>query len=748
MNRKETILRTILHLVVTLLCIISAGFSQEMVSQDQDSLDTSEEIKVRFKPIVVTATRSERPILRVPYAIDVIEQREIQRAEVGLSLDEVVRAVPGLVLNNRNNPDRGDKIIMRGIGSRSQFGVRGIKIILDGIPLTSTDGLSLLHNLDLNSAGKIEILRGPSSSLYGNAAGGLIDIQTQSAAPEAYVFQPRFITGSDGLRKWQGKISGTFNRHSYIVSVNKLTYDGYREHSATEFSTVNAVGRHRISNQINMTTIFNYLYGPYLLNPGSESKTDAITSPTTTRYYTQQQGSGNYDNRISQGGISFIYDDDRANRLHASLYGRYHSRFTVIPGKIIDREWLTGGFRSVFNRSLHIGKIPVSWIVGADMEVYESDRVEYGNEGIPRDQVGVAEGSEINDLLEYGPPKQDQDESIWGIGPFTQLELSLKPDWVVTLGGRYDHYRFEVDDHFTDDGVDNSGTRDMNQLSPMVGVTYHPHKYMKIYSNFSTAFQVPTLTELGNRATGEGGMNPDLKPERIHSLEIGLKGMWPFGLNTYPGKRLDYDVSLYILKIEDMLIPFQIEGTTEAFYRNAGKTENRGVELKLDWYPVKELRTYIAYSLMDLVFKDYIIETSVDEATEFIQFEGNEVPGVPRQQFFTGMGYTHRFGVYSEFNFQWVDQYFSNDYNGPPPDSDKPLDDFINDAYAIVGLRLGFQRSFDRLGINIFSGINNLFDKRYNGSIVPNAFGDRFYEPASARNWYTGMTISFPEGPQ
>ena len=738
-------MRSLLYYTLLLFTAASCVFSQEIQSQSQDSIQVSEEVKVTFKPIIVTATRSERPIFRVPYAIDVIGQKEIQRAEVGLSLDEVVRAVPGLVLNNRNNLNRGDKIVMRGIGSRAQYGVRGIKIILDGIPLTSADGLSLLHSLDLSSAGRIEILRGPSSSLYGNAAGGLIDIKTQSAAPEAYVLQPRFITGSDGLQKWQGKASGIIGQHSYLLSVNKLTFDGYREHSATHFSTINAIGRHHISDHIHMTTVFNFLDGPYFLNPGSESKTDATISPTSTRFYTQQQGSGNYDDRKSQGGLSFIYDDGQANRLQTSLYGIFHSRFTVISGKIIDREWLSGGIRSVFNRRLQVRTIPLRWTVGTDIEVHDGERLEFGNEGIPRDQVGVAEGSEIYDLLEYGPRTQDQDESIRGIGPFTQLELSLHPQWVVTLGGRYDHYRFETDDHFTEDGVDDSGTRDMNQMSPMVGITYHPHEYTKIYSNYSTAFQVPTLTELGNRAEGEGGINPDLKPESIRSYEIGIKGMWPVGLKTYPGRRFDYDVSLYILDIDDMLIPFQIEGTTEVFYRNAGKTQNKGAELKLDWYPAKGLRTYIAYSLVDFVFKDYKIETS-DNGT--VQFEGNEIPGVPPQQIFAGLSYSHRIGAYSEVNFQWVDQYYANDYNGPPPGSDKPLNDFVNDSYTVVGLRLGFQRSFDKLGINIFSGINNLFDKRYNGSIVPNAFGDRFYEPASGRNWYAGINISFPEGIQ
>jgi iron complex outermembrane receptor protein len=736
-------MRTMLLSILLILFATSIVFSQEMQPQRQDSLQTSQEPKYTLKPIVVTATRCERPIFSVPYAIDLIEKREIQRAEVGLSFDEAMRAIPGVVINNRHNQARGDRIIMRGIGSRAQVGVRGVKIILDGIPLTMPDGMVELGNLDLGSAGRIEILRGPSSSLYGNAAAGLINIQTQFAAPSVFLFQPRFVVGSDGLQKWQGKLSGTLARNSYLINVNKLTLDGYREHSSASSSSLNAVGLHRISDHIRFSAVFNYLYAPYLLNSGSETKTDAMQSPTQTRFSTKQQGCGLSDVRQGQGGISFKYDDGEAHQLEANVYATSYSFLVAIPGKIIHFDWISGGIRTVFSKRFQMRNANLRWTAGTDVETFDNKRAEFRNLGIPSDQVDVASKGDISDLLQYGPRVMDQDETVFGIGPFTQLELLLSSKWVLTCGGRYDHYRFEVDDHFLEDEVDNSGKRNMGRFSPMVGVLYHPHELIKLYGNYSTAFQTPTTTELGNRPERDGGFNPDLNPEIMHSYELGIKGICPTGIKGF-GRRLDYDLSLYVLTVEDMLIPFQIQGTEETFYRNAGKAQNKGAEIKLDWFPAQGLQAYFAYTFMDFVFKDFIVETSAGDTTQSIQFAGNEVPGVPPQQILAGMSYQHLIGTYSEINMHWVDQYYTNDYNGPPPGSSKTAWDYVNDSYFVVDARLGFQHQLGRIGIDIFLGINNLFDERYNSSIVPNAFGDRFFEPAPGRNWFSGISVSFP----
>lgn len=716
--------------------IIIALTTASLMAQGQpDSTATADTWDYWLDPIVVTATRSERSIFSVPYAVHLIDQDNIQRGEVGLSLGEALDALPGIVVSNRHNLAQGDRISIRGIGSRAPFGVRGIKIYQDGIPLTMPDGQAQLNNMDLGSTGRIEILLGASSSLYGNAAGGVIHMHTQTAPDAPLRFEPRLIAGSYGLRKWQGKFFGKIGRQSYLVNVNRFAMDGFRDHSSARSTAVNVVGRRAISDHFRLVTVFNYYDAPYLLNPSSLTRAAADTLPTGARFFVRQQGSGKRV-RQGQGGITLDYSGGHGRRFKATIHGLSRSLLNVIPGRIIDLERVAGGLRTVFRQDLQVGQWPLRWVLGADVELQQDARLEFTNQGLPDDQVDQVATGDMFDRLQYGPREMDQDERIYGLGPFTQLEVSLSPKWLLTVGERYDRYTFKASDHFLDDGLDDSGTRVMERLSPMAGIVYRPYELMKVYGTFSTAFQTPTTNELSNRPGGAGGFNPDLKPERIRSYEAGMKGVW------HPW-RLSYDLAFYHLAIADMLIPYQIQdpGTEEVFFRNAGRTRNRGGELKLDWSPLGGLRTTLAYTWMDFRFDDFLVESAAGDS---VQLAGNAVPGVPPQTLFARLTYEHATGSYGELNLQWMDRTFANDFNGPAPGSDEPLEDFVNDAYVTIDLRLGLVGQLRRLGFELFMGVNNLLDERYNGSIVPNAFGNRFFEPAPGRSWYGGIQMSLP----
>ncbi len=729
-------MKGILLSLISIIAIVHEALAQQAQPLPDSSM-ASDSIQYFGEPVLVTATRSEQIIYRVPYALDLIAQRDLQRAEAGLSLDEALRALPGVTVNNRYNLSQGDRTTIRGIGSRTPFGVRGIKIILDGIPLTMPDGQSQLNNLDLGSAGKIEIIRGPSSSLYGNAAGGLINIQTQSAQTIPIWMQPQFIAGSNGLQKWQAKFSGTIGKQAYFVNVNKLLVDGHREHAAASSVSLNAIGRREMSKRFSLTAVLNYFDAPYLLNPGSLSKAEGETSPTRTRSFIKQQGAGK---KVEQGqaGLTFKYGASEADQFEATLYGLSRSLLNPIPGRIIELDRTAGGMRAVFNKRFTFGRSLLRWTIGADYEAQYDVRVEFQNRGIPPEQTGVIDADEIFSALQYGPVLLDQKEQVIGAGPFSELQWELGQDWAMTLGARYDRYQLKVGDHFVADSADDSGTRNMDQLSPMLGLAYHPHPVLTTYMNYSTAFQTPTTTELSNRPTGEGGFNPDLNPESMRSFEVGLKGSWP-------QMRLDYDFALYRFDIEDMLISYQIPDTAseEVFFRNAGKARNQGVEVKFHWMPSHGLRASFAYTFMNFRFDDFLVETSSGNAPGFVQLAGKKVPGVVPHRFFAGMIYEHGSGAYAEINWQQVGQYFTSDFNGPPPGSSKPLRDFINAAYQVTDLRVGWQGRYKGIGGAIFGGSNNLFDARYNGSIVPNASGDRFFEPAARRSWYAGVNVAF-----
>lgn len=721
-----------LPLVLFLACARGA-LPQEVRAQPESS-GAADSTGYTLKPVLVTATRSVQAMDRLPYAAHLLTQQDLQRAQAGLSLDEALRRVAGVVVNNRYNPSQGDRVLIRGLGSRTPFGVRGLKIILDGIPLTFADGQSQLNNLDLGSAGTIEILRGPSSSLYGNAAGGLINIQTEAAQAAPLSLQPQVLAGAHGLQKGQLKISGGAGTLSYFLNAVKLQSTGHREHAEAGSTALNAIGRRKISDRLQLTAVLNYYDAPYLLNPGSLSKSEAETAPAATRFFIKQQGAGKKI-RQGQGGVTFKYQSGEADQFEATLYGLSRTLFNPIPGRIIELDRAAGGVRAVFNKRLSSGLAQWRLSLGADYEVQRDKRAEFQNAGIPPEQVEGLAPEEVLGAVRHGPLLLDQDEEVAGIGPFSEAQLQLGDAWILTAGARFDYYRLEAEDHFLADGADDSGVRHMEKLSPMLGLVYRPLPALAAYANHGTAFQIPTTTELSNQPGMRGGFNPGLQPETMRSFEIGLKGSWP-------QLRLEGDLAFYRFEVEDLLIPYQLENSIseEVFYRNAGQARNRGAEMRWQWEPAPGWRMALAYTWMNFKFKDF----QLDQEGGAAQLAGKKIPGVPAHRIFAGAIYEHSSGIFAEINWQFTGEYFANDFNGPPPGSSKPPRDFINEAHHLADVRLGGQRDFPAFRGEIFAGVNNLFNARYNGAIVPNAAADRFFEPAPRRSWYAGMQLAFP----
>ena len=731
-------MKTIIPVCVALLLLPFPAFAWQQATPDT----TEATVDYTLQPIEVRATRYARPVLEIPYAADVVERDAIQLSEPGLSLEESVRSLPGIIVHNRNNASQGDRISIRGLGSRASFGVRGVKVVLDGIPLTMADGQSQLNNLDLTSAGQIEVLRGPSSSLYGNAAGGVIQIRTEGAPDRPLVVTPRFITGSHGHRRIQGKAAGSAGDNRFLVNFNTLWFDGFRDHAHARSTGLNVVGKRTINASWNLTAVVNFFNAPYQFNPSSLDKATADSDPASARAFVQRQGASKRV-RQTQGGVSLRYETD-GRQGEVTVFGMGRSLFNPIPGRVIDLDRRAAGLRGVYSHDARVGAGSLRMTAGLDLEIQRDERHEYGNGGVPGDLVGTLEDGRVFDELSLGDPRLDQEENVDGLGPFVEIEWSLRPDVSLTAGGRYDRFRFEAKDRFLADRTDDSGTRDMAQFSPQLGVVYRPAPLTAFYGSFSTAFQTPTTSELSNRPTEAGGFNPGLEPEQLRGFEAGVKGF-------VPGAGMAYDAAVFAYGISNMLLPFQIDNpeTDEIYFRNAGKTRNRGIELKLAWSPVPALDLALAYTGMRFEFDDFELEREVDGNTRVYQLSGNEVPGVPPHHLFAGFTYTDPgSGAFMEMNAQWTAEYFANDFNGPAPGSGKPESDFVNDGYALVDLRAGITYNGDMFGAVLFAGVNNLFDTRYNGSIVPNAFGDRFFEPAAGRTWYVGFGLPVGVGPR
>jgi len=676
--------------------------------------------------VIVQVGRQSTSIELMPYSVSIVDTNSISSINNMLTVREVFSSVPGVIVSNRFNLSQGDKIIMRGMGSRAQFGVRGIKILLDEIPLTFPDGQSQLNNLNTGTLGRIEVLRGPSSALYGNSSGGIISIKSDIISDKKFQIRSEINAGSFGFSRYGVGVSGEFINGAAGIDFYTTNYDGFRNHSNAKFSGINFITSQQFHERFGLTIIANYYNSPYLLNPGSLNKYDAETNPEKARESIINSGAGKKVEQF-QTGISFKYDFSNSSKLNTTLYAINRSLLNSIPSRIIDLQRFAYGIRSTFSWSPNILNNNINLIAGFDYEVQDDSRIEFENMGIS--EGSSTEADEVLKNLGYGDKLLDQDEIVNTFGVFSQLEFLPSENIKLSAGLRYDNFKFEAKDKFYKDNADNSGSRIMNSFSPTIGVGIKISDMATLYGNYSTAFQTPTTNELGNTPNGSGGFNDSLNAENVRSLETGLRGY----LNSM---RLNYNVVIFYMNIGDMLISYQNK-LEEMFYRNSGETDNRGIEVSLGWNPYEYAVVEFAYTYQDMKFKDFVVERN----SVLYQLAGNYVPGIPKHYLNLGFRSQLLNDFFAQMEIKYVSKTYANDFNGPAPNESGRVEEFVNDEYTVINLKFNYLADLNFGQLNIKEGVENLFNKRYNGSIVPNAFGNNFFEPASNRALYAGIQL-------
>ncbi len=712
------------------LCLVffCEGYSQQ---------DTLVDRRFELPPVVIKATRSDQPLERIPYNVSIIGPQELKRHSKNLSIEEAIRSVPGVFINDRSNPSFGERVTVRGIGSRAAFGVRGIRIYLDNIPLTMPDGQSQLNNIDMSSLGRIEIIKGGMSSLYGNSSGGVINLFSQDIQNRLFTFEPEYTAGAFGLNKFLGKVSGSIGAHSYLINISHTLFDGYRQHANGKFTNLNFLGAHRISSRVRLTSLINYYNAPYLLSPGTLSKNELKSNHAASRFFNIQQAAGK---RITQGqgGLTLHLEGEQSS-LEATGYFISRTLLNPIPRRIIDLSRAAYGLRSVYRNFVNIDDNSLHFTFGFDYESMGDGRREYLNNGVPASMIPALNPEQFFGVIQFGSIQLNQDETITGFGPFAEVQFTLNRTVTLTAGVRYDNTKFEVQDNLQLPGINYSDKKSLTQFSPMGGIAYRPIRHLKIFGNYSSNFQTPTTTELSNRPTGERGFNPDLKPEVSGNFEIGLVG-------ALPKLRLIYEASLFRINMRDMLVPYQVTatGSEEIFYRNAARAENIGIECRLEYYLFDELRLTTAITIQNFKFKDYLRETEIPgDSIILADVKGKYVPGIPKTNFFASAAYLVSDGIFADLSLRFIGEYFANDLNGPAPGVNDPLNYYLNESYLILDIKGGYSFYFNNNIIYVYGGINNLLDKKYSGSIVPNAIGNRFFEAAAGRGWYAGLRLHF-----
>jgi iron complex outermembrane receptor protein len=657
------------------------GFTRPAIAQNA-SPDT---LEVALPEITVDAVRSTETAASAPYAVSV---RALDAEELALkptrSLETVLRALPGIWISDRGHFALGESISIRGMGARAAFGVRGIQVLLDGIPLTMPDGQSTLDVVEPSTLRQVELLRSPASLFWGNGSGGVLFLSSASR-PSEPTLRFKGFGGAYGQRELLAEGAVPFGAHHVRGYASHLTQDGFRNYSEGSQTRLGGTGRFFVGSQ----TLIRAVAAAAIQDtehPGSLTADEVAADPRSARPGNPETNSGKESTHV-QTGITIEHERGSA-LVTGTAYGVRRLLENPLPFAYIDLDRTAGGLRT----SIQIRQGRLQWGFGADAGIQHDIRKNWNNEsGTPGDDLGL-----------------DQIEDVVSTGAFGYARYVVLPNMQVTGGVRRSVVNFEMDDRLVANG-DESGDRRFSAWSPSVGMSYRAGSAL-FFANYGTAFETPTTTELVNRPDMTGGFNEDLDPQLSKGIEVGARGALPSG-------RLDFDVAAFYVKVDGRLVSFTNDLGRE-FFRNAGKNTHRGIEAAFHWRPAGALELTGSYTGARYVF---------DES----DLDGNALPGVPEHRLFVGIE-ANRSRFWLKTEIEAVSEYFVDDQNTTS-----------NDAYAVVDLYAGHQGL--RAGpadIKPFISLRNVLDAEYSGTVVVNAAGGRFYEPSPGRALLAGLQIT------
>ena len=672
------------------LLLLSTAFSAPVWAQT----DT----EAVLPTVEVSAPRLAREIYATPAAVSTIDQDAIAQGQQRVRLDESLNRVPGVFLQNRDNFAQGQRISIRGFGARAPFGVRGITVMVDGIPYTLPDGQAQLDAIDLDSAERIEVIRGPSSVLYGNAAGGVIDITTADGRDNPGT-RLRMGAGSDGYQKVALQNGGVQGDWSHHISLTALNVDGYREQSSTEKYLLNAKLRRELGSDRALTAIINLLDNPRSEDPGALNAREVAEGRDQAAPNSLALDAGQ---TVDQQLIGLQYEDLSAGEGELYLKGfiaqrDFEQQLPFVGSSRLGYQRDYMGASAEYHHEVTLGNLPLNYIVGVDAARQKDDRFR----------------NDVNPQGAVGEPLADETQTATSTGVFVQGDLALSELLTLSLGTRFDRVDLDVDDDFAVDG-DQSGQRTFNEWSGSAGLSYRYRPQHQAYINTGTAFETPTFSEFANPAGG--GFNPSVEPQKAWNREVGLRGyIEPLAL--------DYDVALFSVRVRDELVPYDEGGRT--FYQNAGDTNRDGVELALGWQLADQWRLDSALTLARYEFDEF--------ATPSERFDGNRIPGLPEQTWVNQLTWENLDERFATLETEYVGDLVADNANETSVDS-----------YWLVNLRVGdgWQLS-QQTRLSAYVGLRNLLDEEHYSNVRLNGTFGRFYEPAPGRSVYGGVELSF-----
>ena len=670
-----------------------------------------------LSPTVVTATRSEAKSFDLPVSIDVVDQETLHDAKIGANISEVSQRIPGVVINNRNNYAQELAVSSRGFGARSAFGVKGVRLYIDGIPLNTPDGQGQSGSITLDSAQQLEFMRGPFSALYGNSSGGVVQVFTRDGAKDP-TLTGGISFGSYNTMREYSTFEGQLGNLNYIVSGSEITSTGYRDHSKYQKDNFNSKFSYQVNEDTKATFIINYNNQPYTEDPQSLSPVQFLKNPkqtpstsisAQTRVYKQQTYTGLIlDRQLSE---------NQSVKL-TTYYGiRDNAQYLTTSESEYGRNF--GGLDFRWSKEDKIFSRPFNFTIGMNYDEMEDKRKRFCVSGTPTNSICPAASTGNKTALQ-----RDEFQTAYNFDQYGQASFEPTDQWLLIAGIRHSRVAMNIKDHFLSDG-DSSGIVAYTNTSPVFGVTFKATPKLNIYANYGRGFETPTFSEMTySNVVTAAGPNLGMTPSRSKNYEIGLK--------TFVTDNTRVNVALFQVNTKNEIIAFNYDDTNKITqYASTANTERKGLELSIDSRLPNNFNFYGAYTIMNAEFRNQFIEKN-------LTVQETVTPGMLIPATYKNTGFTELSWKYPAYGFSAATEvvYFSDTYT-----SDKNNANSRPGAYTIANVRASLEQKLNKWSIKEFVRLDNIFDRSYVSNVKVNSTTP--FEPGLPFNYTVGLSANY-----
>ena len=668
--------------------------------------------------VVVTATRTPQPAFDVPASIDAVYLDD-DPDQLGVNPSDYLSTIPGLLARDRQNYAQDEQISIRGFGARSTFGVRGVRLYTDGIPATMPDGQGQVSHFNLDSAERIEVLRGPFSALYGNSSGGVIQLFTADGSDP-----PQLNLGLVGASyaTWRASANarGRAGEFGYNLDVTHFQTDGYRDHSAAKRESGNAKLSWKIGSGGKLTVLANTLSLPGAQDPLGLNREQFETDPRQVAAVALQYNTRK-SVRQNQGGV--IYEQDLGAGHQLRVLGYYGHREVVqylsIPiaaqrnplssGGVVDLGSDYGGMDARWVWQGEVAGRPFEVAAGANWD--RQQQLRQGYENFIGEVVGIR-----------GQLRRNEDDTVSNFDQYAQATWHFAEAWSLTAGLRHSRIRFDSRDHYvTPTNPDDSGGVDYSATTPVAGLMWRAADWARVYASWGKGFESPTFNELGYRSDGGPGLAFNLLPARSRNGELGLK--------LRPLDAIQANIALYHADSRDELAVATSSGGRTT-YQNIGKARRQGVEAALDWRMAEAWNLQLAYTLLEATFESGFLACSASTCTvpDTPVAAGTRIPGIPKTNLYAALRWGTEVGWRASVDGNYVSSVSVNDRA-----TDRAP------GYFVAGADIAYGVEFPSGMLRAFARVDNAFNRKYAGSVIVNDSNGRYFEPALDRTFMLGL---------